>query len=83
MAELVKKLKLPKPDGFLYFVEDDYIHKKMQFATMIRVEFAGFFCRNAIDALPDLKPQACLKNFFKNFFLMSSKSIFVVGKVRQ
>ena len=23
MAELVKKLKLPKPDGFLYFVEDD------------------------------------------------------------
>ena len=21
MAELVKKLKLPKPDGFLYFVE--------------------------------------------------------------
>ena len=23
MAELVKKLKLPKPDGFLYFVESD------------------------------------------------------------
>ena len=23
MAELVKKLKLPKPDGFLYFVEED------------------------------------------------------------
>ena len=41
-----------------------FIHKKMQFATMIRVEFAGFFCRNAIDALPDLKPQACLNNFF-------------------
>jgi len=23
MAELVKKLGLPKPDGFLYFVEQD------------------------------------------------------------
>tara|TARA_Y100001970_G_C14220455_1_gene852329 strand:- start:31 stop:282 length:252 start_codon:yes stop_codon:yes gene_type:complete len=23
MAELVKKLKLPKPEGFLYFVEED------------------------------------------------------------
>ena len=23
MAELVKKLGLPKPDGFLYFVESD------------------------------------------------------------